>query len=106
QKRNQGRWRWPVPVRTGSETRVMAGLKIRRNDKVQVIAGKDRGKQGRVLRVMKDENRALVEHMAREKKTAKPNPQRNISGGRAEQENPNQNTTNHLPSGYWGSLGA
>ena len=59
----------------------MAGLKIRRNDKVQVIAGKDRGKQGRVLRVMQDENRLLVEHVMMIKKTVKPNPQRNIKGG-------------------------
>ena len=30
----------------------MAGIKIKRNDKVEVIAGKDKGKQGRVLRVI------------------------------------------------------
>ncbi len=66
----------------------MAGLKIRRNDKVQVIAGKDTGKQGRVLRVMQDKNRLLVEHVMVVKKTVRPNPQRNIKGGVAEQENP------------------
>ena len=66
----------------------MAGLKIRRNDKVQVIAGKDKGKQGKVLRVMQDKNRLLVEHVMVVKKTVKPNPQHNIKGGIAEQENP------------------
>jgi large subunit ribosomal protein L24 len=66
----------------------MPGLKIRRNDRVQVIAGKDKGKQGRVLRVLRDQNRLLVEHVMTVKKTVKPNPQRNIKGGVAEQENP------------------
>jgi len=66
----------------------MAGLKIRRNDKVQVIAGKDKGKQGKVLRVIQDKNRLLVEHVMVVKKTVKPNPAHNIKGGIAEQENP------------------
>lgn len=66
----------------------MSGLKIHRNDRVEVIAGKDKGKQGRVLRVLRDENRLLVEHVMTVKKTVRPNPQRNIKGGVAEQENP------------------
>lgn len=66
----------------------MPGLKIRRNDKVEVIAGKDKGKQGRVLRVLADKNRLLVEHVMMVKKNVRPNPQRNIKGGIAEQENP------------------
>src|SRR5882724_4104750 len=57
----------------------MAGIKIKRNDKVEVIAGKDKGKQGRVLRV-------IVENVMMVKKHVKPNPQRNIKGGIAEQE--------------------
>ena len=64
----------------------MAGIKIKRNDKVEVIAGKDKGKRGRVLRVMADKNRLLVEHVMMIKKHVKPNPQRNIKGGIAEQE--------------------
>ncbi len=59
---------------------------IKRNDNVQVIAGPDKGKQGRVLRVMPDEARLLVEHVKIVKKHVKPNPQRNIKGGIAEQE--------------------
>lgn len=65
-------------------------MKIQRNDLVQVIAGKDKGKQGRVLRVMPEEKRLLVEHVMVVKKTIKPNPQRNIKGGIADQENPIQ----------------
>ena len=66
----------------------MAGIKIKRNDTVEVIAGKDKGKRGRVLRVMADKNRVLVEHVMMIKKHVKPNPQRNIKGGIAEQESP------------------
>jgi large subunit ribosomal protein L24 len=66
----------------------MAGFKIKRNDTVEVIAGKDKGKRGRVLRVIADKNRVLVEHVMIVKKHVKPNPQRNIKGGIAEQESP------------------
>ena len=59
---------------------------IRRNDTVQVISGRDKGKQGRVLRVMPDEGKVLVEHVMMVKKNVRPNPQRNIKGGIAEQE--------------------
>ena len=66
-------------------------IKIKRNDVVEVIAGKDRGtsdkpKRGRVLRVIADKNRVLVEGVNMIKKHVKPNPQRNIKGGIAEQE--------------------
>jgi large subunit ribosomal protein L24 len=64
----------------------MAGIKIKRNDRVEVIAGKDKGKQGRVLRVLADRDRLLVEGVMMVKKHVKPNPQRNIKGGIAEQE--------------------
>jgi len=64
----------------------MAGIKIKRNDQVEVIAGKDKGKRGRVLRVIADKNRVLVEGVMIVKKHVKPNPQKNIKGGIAEQE--------------------
>ena len=66
--------------------RAMAGIKIKRNDQVEVIAGKDKGKRGRVLRVLADKDRVLVEHVRMVKKHVHPNPQRNIKGGIAEQE--------------------
>ena len=68
----------------------MAGLKIQRNDTVMVIAGADKGKKGRVLRVMPDAGKVLVEHVRIVKKNVRPNPQRNIKGGIAEQESPIQ----------------
>lgn len=63
-------------------------LNIQRNDTVQVISGSSRGKQGRVLRVMPGADRILVEHVHVIKKNVKPNPQKNIKGGIAEQEAP------------------
>ncbi|HZP18278.1 MAG TPA: 50S ribosomal protein L24 [Terriglobales bacterium] len=61
---------------------------IRRNDTVKVLSGKDKGKQGRVLRVFPDTGRVLVEHVMVAKKHVRPNPQRNIKGGIAEHESP------------------
>ena len=65
-------------------------LNIQRNDTVEVITGSDKGKRGRVLRVLHDENRVLVEHVRIMKKNVRPNPQKNIQGGIAEQEAPIQ----------------
>ncbi len=62
--------------------------KIKRNDQILVIAGKDKGKKGRVLRVISDKNRVLVEGVGMIKKHVKPNPQRNIAGGILTQEAP------------------
>jgi len=59
---------------------------IQRNDTVIVTAGKDKGKKGRVLRVLNDKGRVLVEQVGIVKKHVKPNPQKNIKGGIAEQE--------------------
>jgi large subunit ribosomal protein L24 len=52
---------------------------------VAVISGAYRGKQGRVLSVLPDKSRILVEHVRMVKKNVRPNPQRNIKGGIAEQ---------------------
>lgn len=64
----------------------MNNVDIRRNDTVKVITGRDKGKEGRVLRVMPAEGKVLVEHVMIVKKSVRPNPQRNIKGGIAEQE--------------------
>ncbi len=70
------------PATTTAKKRV----DIRRNDTVKVITGRDKGKEGRVLRVFPDEGKILVEHVMMSKKHVRPNPQRNIKGGIAEQE--------------------
>ncbi|HJT70168.1 MAG TPA: 50S ribosomal protein L24, partial [Terriglobales bacterium] len=45
---------------------------IRRNDTVKVLSGRDKGKQGRVLRVFPDTGRVLVEHVMLVKKHLRP----------------------------------
>jgi large subunit ribosomal protein L24 len=59
---------------------------IRKNDNVVVITGKDRGKRGRVLKVVPATNRLVVEGVNIIKRHTKPNPQRNIKGGLVERE--------------------
>ena len=59
---------------------------IRKNDTVAVNAGKDRGKRGRVLKVLPTNNRLIVEGINMIKRHTRPNPQRNIQGGIIERE--------------------
>ena len=59
---------------------------IKKNDTVTVMTGKDRGKQGRVLKVLPEKNRLIVEGVNFIKRHTKPNPQRNIKGGIVERE--------------------
>ena len=62
--------------------------KIRKGDDVVVLAGKDKGKRGIVLRVIEDGRRVIVENINMAKKHQKPNPQRGIAGGIVEKEMP------------------
>ena len=64
----------------------MAKVRIKKNDTVLVRAGKDRGKRGRVLQVLPDKSRVVVEGVGIIKRHTRPNPQRNIKGGIAERE--------------------
>ena len=66
----------------------MARMKIKKGDTVEVIAGKDRGKRGKVLRVDLDTRRAVVEGVAMIKRHTRPNPQRRVQGGIVEREAP------------------
>ena len=61
-------------------------MSIRKNDQVVVQAGKDRGKRGRVLSVLPEKNRVIVEGVNLIKRHTKPNPQKNIKGGIVERE--------------------
>jgi large subunit ribosomal protein L24 len=65
-----------------------ARIQIRRNDTVRVIAGRDKGKEGRVLEVDRTRGRVLVEHVMMSKKHTRPNPAKQIKGGIAERESP------------------
>ena len=63
--------------------------KIRRDDEVIVLAGKDKGKRGTVRRVLDDE-RVLVSGVNMVKKHTRPNPQAGVQGGIVEREAPMQ----------------
>jgi len=71
-----------------------AKVKIKKDDNVQIIAGKDAGKRGKVLRVLPTENRVLVEKLNMIKRHTKPRPaprasgQQVIPGGVIEREAP------------------
>ena len=63
-------------------------IQIRKNDQVKVIAGKDLNKTGRVLSVLRDKGRVVVEGVSFLKRHTRPNPQRQIKGGIVEREAP------------------
>src|SRR5512143_1285835 len=63
-------------------------VNIKKNDQVMVIAGKDRGAKGRVLRVLPSVGKAIVERVNLVKRHTKPNPQRQVQGGILEKEAP------------------
>lgn len=60
-------------------------MTVRKGDKVRVIAGKDKGKEGKVLRSMPEKQRIVVENVAMMKKATRPS-QRNQQGGIIEME--------------------
>ncbi|MGD9252341.1 MAG: 50S ribosomal protein L24 [Holophagae bacterium] len=61
-------------------------MKIKKGDTVEVVAGKDAGKQGRVLVVDHKRERVVVEGVNMIKRHTRPNPQKNIKGGVVERE--------------------
>ncbi|SIS71453.1 LSU ribosomal protein L24P [Alicyclobacillus vulcanalis] len=65
----------------------MPKLRVKTGDKVVVIAGKDKSKQGRILKVYPKEGRVVVEGVNIVKRHTKPNPQ-HPEGGIVEKEAP------------------
>ena len=61
---------------------------VKKGDTVVVLSGKDRGKQGKVLRVNPTKGTAVVERVNFSKKHTRPNPQANVQGGILERESP------------------
>jgi large subunit ribosomal protein L24 len=59
---------------------------IRKNDTVLVVTGKDRGKRGRVLQIVPEKNRLIVEGVNMIKRHTRPNPGKNIQGGIVQRE--------------------
>jgi len=66
----------------------MRKLRIKKNDQVVVIAGKDRGAKGRVLRVLPGRSMAIVERVNLVKRHTRQNPQKGVQGGIIEKEAP------------------
>jgi large subunit ribosomal protein L24 len=75
-----------IPHRHQNDPRPNVTLKIKKEDTVKVIAGKDKGKTGRVLEVDRVKSRVLVEGVGMVKRHTRPNPQKQIQGGIAESE--------------------
>jgi len=61
-------------------------IRLRKGDLVQVVTGKDAGKRGKILQVIRATGRVVVQGVAFVKRHTRPNPQRNIKGGIAERE--------------------
>jgi large subunit ribosomal protein L24 len=59
---------------------------IRKNDTVLVTTGKDRGKKGRVIRLVPEKNRLIVEGVNLIKRHTRPNPAKNVKGGVVQRE--------------------
>lgn len=63
-------------------------MHVAKDDTVIVISGKDRGKMGRVLQVLPDDRKVIVEHVNIVKRHTRPNPNKGVQGGIIEKEAP------------------
>jgi len=63
------------------------GIRLKQDDHVVIIAGRDKGSKGRILKVFREEDRVIVEGMNVVRRHQKPTPQ-NPEGGIIEKEMP------------------
>lgn len=63
-------------------------VRLKKEDQVKVISGRDRGKTGRVISVDRGKGTVLVEGVGMIKRHTRPNPSKQIKGGIAERESP------------------
>ena len=75
-----------IPKRHQNKPQVLHKIKIKKDDTVKVISGRDKGKTGRVLDVDRERGKVLVQGVSMIKRHTRPNPQRQIKGGIAERE--------------------
>jgi large subunit ribosomal protein L24 len=75
-----------IPQRHQHKPKNLLKVRIKRDDTVKVIAGRDKGKTGRVLQVDRERGTVLVEGVSMVKRHTRPNPSRQIKGGIAERE--------------------
>jgi len=75
-----------IPFRHQNDPKVKLKIRIKKDDTVKVIAGRDKGKTGRVLDIDRVTGRVLVEGVSMVKRHTRPNPSKQIKGGIAERE--------------------
>ena len=75
-----------TPARYANAPKTPIKVKIKKDDMVKVIAGRDKGKTGRVLSVDRANGKVLVEGISMVKRHTRPNPQKQVKGGIAERE--------------------
>ena len=75
-----------IQQRHQNDPRPKIKVKIKKDDTVKVIAGRDKGKTGRVLDIDTSKGRVLVEGVSMIKRHTRPNPGKQIKGGIAERE--------------------
>ena len=68
------------------QPRIDFKIRLKKEDQVKVIAGRDKGKTGRVISIDRKHGTILVEGVSMVKRHTRPNPQRQIKGGIAERE--------------------
>ena len=71
-----------------SKPRIDFKIRLKKDDQVKVIAGRDKGKTGRVISIDRKHGTILIEGVSMVKRHTRPNPQRQIKGGIAERESP------------------
>jgi large subunit ribosomal protein L24 len=71
-----------------AQTTERVPVKLHKNDLVEVLTGRDAGKKGKILKVIPEKNRIIVQGVGFVKKHTRPNPGQNIKGGIAEREAP------------------
>jgi large subunit ribosomal protein L24 len=74
--------------RPKDNSRRFVKVRVKKDDQVKVIAGRDRGKTGRVISVDRAVGKVLVEGVSMIKRHTRPNPSKQIKGGIAERESP------------------
>jgi large subunit ribosomal protein L24 len=77
-----------IPKRHQNKPQILHKIKIKKDDTVKVISGRDKGKTGRVLYVDRVKDKVLVEGVSMVKRHTRPNPSKQIKGGIAEHEMP------------------
>ena len=75
-----------TPQRHANAPKKKLKVKIKRDDVVKVIAGRDKDKTGRVLHVDREKGKVLIEGISMVKRHTRPNPAKQIKGGIAERE--------------------